>query len=46
MGFWLCNVYYNCKDGVIIVYVCLNGNVFDGKRGECKMGSYVFLVMC
>lgn len=46
IGFWLCKVYYSCKDGVIIVYVCLNGIVYDGKSGECKMGNYVFLVMC
>lgn len=45
-GPWLCNAYYNCKDGVTTADVCPNGTVFDGKRGECKMGSYAFSAMC
>lgn len=46
--FWLYKVYYmySYKDGVIIVYVCLNGIVFNWKSGKCKIGSYMFLVMC
>lgn len=45
-GPWLCNAYYNCKDGVTTAHVCPNGTVFDGKSGECKMGSYAFSAMC
>lgn len=45
-GPWLCKAYYNCKDGVTTAHVCPNGTVFDGKSGECKMGSYAFSAMC
>lgn len=45
-GPWLCKAYYSCKDGVTTAHVCPNGTVFDGKSGECKMGSYAFSAMC
>lgn len=32
---WFCRVYLNCKNGKVIVMICLNGIIFREWSGKC-----------
>lgn len=43
---WVCDVYYKCLGGIIMVVKCENGIMFYMDSNICKLGNFLFFNSC